>query len=157
MRDPSVYNFATALHSATKEPKDKALDALISLAETQASNLTDQQTAEVYKRAAAAARNARNFAKADELAERIPIDSVQKSVRMLNGVGKKEANKVIERYGREAIETWPFWAAAEGYYARGIAFAATGNSTQARTDLRAALELTTDKSLRVQIERALAP
>jgi hypothetical protein len=74
---------------------------------------------------------------------------------MLNLNAERKFADVVQQFGREDLARWPFWAAGEGYLARSAAFAASGDKASAEADLRAALELTSDKQLRQQIERGL--
>jgi hypothetical protein len=154
--DPTVKNFITSLKSAASLPKPSALKALIALADGSADKLTDLQLSEALKQAAAVARNLKEYAQADQLASRIPIDSLKKTAVMQNLLAQRKFAKVIELFGGEDLARWPFWAAGEGHATRGLAYAAVGERAKAEADFQAALQLTSDKQVRRQIGKNLA-
>jgi hypothetical protein len=70
-------------------------------------------------------------------------------------LARRKFAEVIERFGNEDLTKWPFWAAAEGYYVRGRAYAGVEKHAQAHSDLQSALELTSERRMREQIGAAL--
>lgn len=153
--DPSVTNYPTAARAATKLPKAEALAALVALADGSAGKLTDLQQSHALKQAAAAARSLKDFGRANELAARIPIEAERKTTEMLNLLAERKAQEVIERFGNEDLAEWPFWAAGEGYSARGRAYAAVGERAKAESDFKAALPLTGDRRAGKRLIEAL--
>ena len=97
----------------------------------------------------------RSFDSAGELAARIPIEAVRKSVLMHNLLARQKAPEVLARFGEEDISAWPFWKVGDGYYVRGRAYAAAGAGKQAESDLTRALEFTSDPHIRQGIWLAL--
>jgi len=153
--DPTVTNYIGALSAAQKLPKAEALAALVALAEGSQGKLSDLQQSDALKQAAAAARALKDFARADELAARIPVEVVKKTVLMHNLLEQKKAAEMIEKFGGEDIAAWPFWAAGEGYFVRGRAFAAAGERGKAESDFKAALPLAGDPRVREGLLKAL--
>lgn len=153
--DPTVTNFPDALRAAERLPKAEALAALVVLAEGAHGKLSELQQSEALKQAAAAARALKDFARADELAGRIPVEAVKKTVLMHNLLEQKKAAEVIEKFGQEDIAAWPFWAAGEGYFARGCAYSAAGDRARAESDFKAALPLAGDPRVREKLLKTL--
>ena len=121
--------------------REEALAAYTSAAE---GKLTDQQKSHALEQAAANARGLRKFDIADELAARIPIEAVKKTVQMQALLDQGKATQVIEQFGSEDLAQWPFWKRGDGYFARGRAYASTKVSKEAEADLKNALEFTSD-------------
>jgi hypothetical protein len=117
--------------------------------------LTDLQQSHVLKQAAAAARSLKDDARAAELAARIPIEAERNSAEMLNLLAQRKPQEVIDRFGNEDLTKWPFWAAGEGYFARGRAYAAAGERVKAESDFKASLPLTADPRIRNELLKAL--
>ncbi len=131
---------------------EAALAAYIAAAE---GKLTEFQKSAALEQAAASARLLRKHDVAAELAARIPIDAVKKSVLMQNLLDQFKAPQVIEQFGQEDIASWPFWKAGDGYSARGRAYAITKAGNEAEADLRRALEWTGDARVRDSIRQTL--
>ena len=154
--DPTVSDYLIASRAAsdlmTQRKHAESLAAFVALAE---GKVTKLQRSVALEQAAAVARAMRNFDRADELAARIPIDAVRKSVVMLNLLARQKATEVLSRFGEEDISAWPFWKAGDGYYARGRAYAATHAGKETESDLTRALEFTSDPRIRQGIWLAL--
>lgn len=116
---------------------------------------SDLQKSAALEQAAASARLLRKHDVAAELAVRIPIDAVKKSVLMQNLLDQFKAKQVIEQFGSEDIANWPFWKAGDGYFNRGHAYAITKAGQEAETDLLRALEWTSDPRIRDSIRQSL--
>lgn len=116
---------------------------------------SDLQKSAALEQAAASARLLRKHDVAAELAARIPIDAVKKSVLMQNLLDQFKAKQVIEQFGSEDIANWPFWKAGDGYFTRGHAYAITKAGQEAETDLLRALEWTSDPRIRDSIRQSL--
>jgi hypothetical protein len=153
--DPEFTDFLIASNAAQKLSTDKknaeAIAAFVAIAQGQ---VTEQQKSFALAQAAAVARKTREFTQADLLATRIPTDAMRKTAVMQNLIMQGKAAQVIEQFGAEDFARWPFWAAGEGYAARGRAYAELGDKVKAEADLHAAIELTTDKQVRTQIEKS---
>lgn len=50
----------------------------------------------------------RNFDNASELAARIPIEAVRKSVLMHNLLARQKVPEMLAQFGEEDIGAWPF-------------------------------------------------
>lgn len=132
--------------------RDKAVAAYTAAAE---GKITDLQRSHALELAAATARGVGRPESADQLAARIPIEAVKKTVVMQNLLGESQARRVIERFAQEEIDVWPFWKRGDGYFARGRAYAAIEAGKEAEADLTRALEWTSDTRLRDAIQLAI--
>jgi len=153
--DLTVTNYVTALRAAEQLPKAERLTALVALADGSRGKWTDLQQSHALKQAAAAARSLKDHARAAELTARIPIEAERKTAQMLNLLAEGNPQEVIARFGNEDLTKWPFWAAGEGYFARGRAYAAVGERARAESDFKAALPLIGDPRLRSELLKAL--
>jgi tetratricopeptide (TPR) repeat protein len=131
---------------------EEALAALVALAE---GDVTDLQKSGALEQAAGCARSLRDFRRASELADRIPIEAVAKTAQMHNLLAQRKAPELIAQFGAEDVGAWPFWEAGDGYFARGRAYAVTGAGKEAEVDLTRALEWTSDPRIRQSILFAL--
>lgn len=116
---------------------------------------TETQKSYALELAAAAARRLRKYELAGQAAMRIPIPAVKNTVLMQNMLDQSMAVKVVEQFAGENIDKWPFWKRGDGYSARGRAYAITGAGNEAETDLKRALEWTSDTHSCDQIHIAL--
>jgi hypothetical protein len=158
--DPSARDFLSGLRAATQlvdERKNaEAIAAFIALADDAERKPTELQQSFALKQAAATARRTSDYEQADALAARIPIEAERKNAEMQTLLARRKYAELVERFGDEDLTKRPFWAAGEAYYVRGRAYAAVGNNSRARSDLQSALELTSERQTREQIEAALA-
>jgi hypothetical protein len=149
-------DFLTAVRRAAElvsgGKRDEALAAYTAAAEGQ---ITDLQRSCALEQAAAAARGLRQHELADQLADRIPIAAVKKTVLVQNLLDQARAARVVEQHAREDISVWPFWKRGDGYFARGRAYAATNAGKEAEADLALALQWTSDPRTRDAIRLAL--
>lgn len=154
--DPTVTDYLIASRAADellrKRKHEESLAAYVALAE---GDFTDLQKSAALEKAAACARSLRDFNRASELVNRIPVDAVAKTAQMHNLLAERKAPELIARFGREDIGAWPFWEAGAGYFARGRAYAVTGAGEEAEADLAHALEWTSDRRIRRSILLAL--
>lgn len=132
--------------------RDEALAAYTAAAE---GKLTNVQKSHALEIAAATARGLRKFEVADQLTARIPIDAVKKTVLMQNLLDQAKAPQVIEQFGKEDINAWPFWKRGDGYFARGRAHLITKAGQEAEADLLRALEWTSDARIRDSIRLSI--
>jgi hypothetical protein len=151
--DPTVTDFLIAWRDATKPRKpEEALTPLLKLTE---GKITDYQKAAALEAAAAAACRLKDFAQAEELTARIPIEAVKKTAQMQNLLASQKAAEVVRQFAAEDIAKWPFWKRGDGYFARGRAHAIAGQRTEAERDLAHAVEWISDKRTREAAEAAL--
>lgn len=154
--DPTVTDYVIASRAADdllrRRQTAEALAAYEALA---AGEVTDYQRADALSQAAAAARTLGDFAKAEALADRIPIEAVEKATRMENRLAERRAPDLLRDYGAEDIGAWPFWKAGEGYAARGRAHAILKAGPAAEADLVKALEWTGEPRRRASLWLAL--
>jgi tetratricopeptide (TPR) repeat protein len=153
--DPTVTNYLTALRTAAEVPPAEALKALVALVEGSHGELTDLQRSHALKLAAAAARSLKDYARAEELTARIPLEAERKNAIMLHLLAQRKAEELIDRFGSEDFTKWPFWAAGEAYATRGQAYLALGQQAKAQADLKAALALTSDPRTREKLLQTL--
>lgn len=154
--DPTVKTFMSELRAATELPREKALPALVALADgAKEKKWTDLQVSTVLKQAAALARTLKDPTRAGELTARIPIEAERKNAEMLNLLAERKAAELLKRFGSEDLGKWPFWAAGEAHYTRGRAHAAVGDKTRAGADFKAAMMLLGDPRVRTEISEAL--
>ena len=116
---------------------------------------SDLQKSAALEQAAFYARFLGKHDVAAELAARIPLDAVKKTVLMHNLLDQSKAPQVVEQFGSEDIAGWPFWKAGDGYFARGRAYALTKAGKEAEADLLRALEWTSDTRVRDSIRQTL--
>jgi hypothetical protein len=153
--DLTVTNFPTAFKAASTLPRPEALNALVALGDGAGGKRTDRQRSLALKQAVTIACKLKDYSQAEELAARIPIEAERKTAVMLSLLAQRKAAQVIEQFGGEDLTSWPFWAAGEGCYARGRAYAVVGEKAKAEADFKAALEWTSDKQLREKIAKDL--
>lgn len=153
--DPTVTNYLTAVRRASELSPAEAIDTLVALAEGSHGELTELQRSHALKLAAAAARPLKDFARAEELTARIPIEAERKNAIMANLLAQRKGQEVIDRFGSEDFTKWPFWAAGEAYFSRGQAYLALGQVSRAKADFQAALPLTSDPRTRNKLIETL--
>lgn len=154
--DPNATNFLTRVAAAkkllTERKSAEAITALVAISEEK---LTLEQKAFVLEEASRIARILKDHAQAAKLADQIPIEAVKKNSRMELLLAQKKAKDLLAEFADEDIASWPFWKQAEGYVARGKAYAATGDGTRAERDFKQALQATSNSRLRDEISSLL--
>jgi tetratricopeptide (TPR) repeat protein len=154
--DTSQTDYLAASRAAASLASEgRHAEALAAWTELAAGKLTDLQKSDALDQAAASARSLQDFARAAELADRIPLTAVADTVRMKNLLAMQKPRDLIDRYRDEDFDCWPFWQAGEAFFARGRAWASTGSGQQAEADLVRALELITDPRSRLNVWLAL--
>ena len=151
--DPNVTDYIIAGQKArrlmlTGERKE-AMAAYLALAGEE--KRTDFQKSDAFEHAAACARHLRNFARAGELADHIPVEAVAKTVRMENLLAEGKSGAIIQQFGGEDFKSWPFWQIGAGAFARARAYVNTKAGDKAEKDLQTALAYTADKRIRISI------
>ncbi len=134
----------------------KRADALVAYTTAAEGKINDFQKSAALEHAAALARALRQFAVADQLMARIPIEAVKKAANMRSLLDQAKATEVVAQFAQEDISAWPFWKAGEGYFHRGLAYAITKSGQEAERDLTRALECSGDPLLRDRIRQVLA-
>lgn len=130
---------------------DRGIAAFVALAD---GKVTQQQKSFALSELAAVAHKIKDFAQADQLTERIPVEAMKQTATMQNLLARRQAVQVLEQFGGEDITRWPFWAAGEAYAARGRAYAETGDKTKTEADFAAALTYNLNKTTRDQIAKS---
>ena len=133
---------------------NEALEAWLEIAD--AETATDFQESDALQQAARCAAALGDFERADQLAARIPLDSVSKTARMNNLSAQRKWADIAAQFVDEDLDQWPFWQIGEGAYARGRAFYFTGDGGRAEADLGLALEFEPDSRTRVGIRQMMA-
>jgi tetratricopeptide (TPR) repeat protein len=133
---------------------DEALAAFVALSNREKS--TDYQESYALAQAATCARHAKNFDRANELAGRIPVESVAKTAQMQNLAAQRKWTEIVAQFGEEDLKEWPFWQIGEGAFARGRGFYFTKNGDKAEADLQLALEYEPDTRMQVSIRAMMA-
>ena len=150
--DPSVTDYIIASRAADQNryrKPEEALAAYVALVE--GAGITEFQKSDALAKAASCARSLKEFERAGELAQQIPIEAVAKTVRMENLLGERQFDTVIQEFGSEDLGQWPFWQRGEGAYARGRAYLGAKKGAEAEADFLTALEFTSDSRTRTSI------
>ncbi|MFK5924920.1 MAG: DUF4838 domain-containing protein [Verrucomicrobiota bacterium] len=141
-----------AIDLMKKRKFEQALQAFVAIAGREVSDL---QKSAALKQAAGCARKLKDYRRAEELAEQIPLQVIAKTAQMENGLAQRKSKELVEQFGKEDMEAWPFWQIGEGAYLRGQAYAVVGDGTRAEMDYKAALEFTTERQVRTKILRSI--
>lgn len=156
--DSTVTDYLIASQAAAEAMRAKkieqALAAYVALATCK--SVTDFQKSDALGHAARCARTLKDFDRANELAEQIPLEPVAKTVRMENLSAQRNWHGVIEQFAKEDLRQWPFWQIGAGAVVRGRAYYAARQGGKAAADLQLALEFTSDSGDRQRILRSLA-
>lgn len=151
--DPSVTDYLITSRKAEKLLQRRkyaaAQDAFLSLAKSK--DATDLQKSVALQQAAECARNLNNAAQADSLAGQIPLEAVEKTVRMQNLLAQRAYQELIKQFKSEKYASWPFWQVGAAAYARGTAYARLKQGQAAEADLSTALKYTPDPRRRSHI------
>ena len=126
---------ATAL---VKEGKaEEALAVFRKLAEGEAS---DRQRSDALEQAALLCAQQKRPEEALELARRIPLVAVSKSVQLQLLADHRQWGEIVTQFGQEDFTTWPDMRIGPAAYCRGRAYSALGNGEAAKDDLTMASE-----------------
>lgn len=152
--DPSVTDYIIASRAADnlllrEHRTEAALEAYLALLDLE--EITDFQKADALYQAAAIARGLNRQEQVAELTARIPIPAVQKTAIMHNLLAQDNEAGVIEQFGGESWEEWPFWQVGAGAYARGRAYYRAGQGAKAAADLKTAMTYTVDSRVLTNI------
>ena len=127
--DLSATDFASNFNTATKKRK---ADSFLALAEME--KITDLQLAAALEQAAKL-----DNANAEDIIQRIPIESVKKTAQMQSLLAQGKAPEVVSQFASEDLTQWPFWKRGDGYHLRGRAYYITKAGAKAEADLTQAL------------------
>jgi len=156
--DPTVDDYLIASRAAAEIKRDgkteEALAAYVSLAQRE--GLTEFQRSDALEHAARCARELDDYDRAEQLAERIPLEAVAKTVRMENLHSQRKWQELIEQFAEEDFQQWPFWQIGAGAQVRGRAYHAAKKGEKAATDLELALQFTPEHRTRQSILLAIA-
>lgn len=156
--DPTVTDHIIAGRAAAQLTQarkwSQALEAYLELAAVE--KISDFRKSDALQHAARCAMSLQQFEQADELAARIPIESVSKTVQMHSLATQRKWSDITTQFGRENLNQWPFWQRGEGAFARARAYFLTSNGEQAEADLKIALEHEPDQRIRVSIRTMMA-
>lgn len=144
---------SAAAEIAKQGRKAEAMAAFAALAE---GKWTDVQKSHTLEQAATLARVLRQHDRAGEIAARIPIDAIKKTVVMQNLISEGKASQAVQQFGKEEIAAWPFWKIGDGFAARGRAFALAKAGPEAEADLLRAIQWTSDPQGRASLRVDLA-
>ena len=151
--DATVTDYLIASRAAAKLMRarelKKALTAYVALAAGK--DVTDFQKSDALQHAARCARSLRDYDRASELAEGIPLETVAKTVRMENLLRQRKFDTIIEQFGGEDFREWPFWQVGAGAYARAKAYVNAKAGKKAEADLQTALAYTSEPRRRTSI------
>ena len=154
--DPTVTDYLIASRAAADLAKQrKPAESLAAFTALAAGKVTDFQKSAALDQAAAVARTMGDFAQAADIAARIPIGPVRKTVQMHNLLAQQKAPEVIAQFGTDDITAWPFWQIGEASFARGRANVITKHGSEAVADFNRAIEWTSDPRTRQGIRLAL--
>lgn len=154
--DPSVTDYVIAFRAAEKQMAQRqTAEALASFTALAEGKVTDFQRSAALEQAASAARTLKDFARAMELTELIPIEAVKITAQMQNLLAEQKASEVIASFGGEDSMSWPFWKRGEASFIRGRAYSLTRAGKEAIADFTQALSFTGDPRVRQSIYLAL--
>jgi hypothetical protein len=152
-----LTDFRAATELARARKHEEALAAFLAIADGKDREpaLSDEQRSAVLEQAAASARALRDFAKADEIAARIPIEAVRKTARMQGLLDQTQSAALVSEFANEDFAAWPFWKRGEGLLLRGRARAVTKDGEGAVADYTRSLPLLGDPRMRQSLNLAL--
>ncbi|MGY8673786.1 MAG: DUF4838 domain-containing protein [Verrucomicrobiia bacterium] len=117
---------------------------------------TDFQKSRVFAEAASCARALRNYEQASKLAAQIPTEPIAKTARMEILLAQRMWTDVIEQFGKEELNQWPFAEIGVAAFARGRAHYGAKNGEEAEADFQLALDYTSDSRTRLSLLGAIA-
>lgn len=146
-RDAAVSLMKSGKHEA-------ALTALVQLAEGKISNA---QKADALELAAMCAQQLKQYDRAVQLAEQIPLEPQAKVVQMrLMMMENGKPDELLRRFGSEDFTHWPKALAGEAFFHRGRAHVVLKQPTDAEADLTRAVALMGEGAHRGEAALALA-
>lgn len=152
-----LTDFRAATELARARKHEEAIAAFLVLADgkTLETALTGEQQSAVLEQAAASARALRDFAKAEEIAARIPVEAVRKTARLQSLLDQYQSSVVVVEFKDEDFAAWPYWKRGEGLLLRGRARAVMKDGEGAVADYTRSLPLLGDPRMRQSLNLAL--
>lgn len=156
--DETVTDFLIESARADKLKRDRKYEQASALFTDLANtpSVTDLQKSRALAEAATCARLSGDELRAMKLIKQIPLEPVAKIAAMESFTEKRDWNQIIEAFGDEDLNTWPFTEIGAAASLRGRAFANAKMGRRAETDLALALEFTPDLRKRMSLLNALA-
>jgi tetratricopeptide (TPR) repeat protein len=151
--DKSVSDFVLSRRAAEEQLRARRLREAMASYEALASveKTTEMQRSDALEQAASCARSLNDFSRAETLAGQIPIEAVAMTCQMETLLAQRKYSALIEQFGKEDLNRWPFWQIGPGAFARGKAFAALTNGPRAEVDFQSALVFTSGPRRRTAI------
>lgn len=152
-----LTDFRAATELARARKHEEAIAAFLVLAEGKAIEpaLTEEQQSAVLEQAAASARALGGFAKAEEIAARIPVEAVRKTARLQSLLDQSQSSTLVVEFKDEDFSSWPYWKRGEGLLLRGRARAVMKDGEGAVADYTLSLPLLGDPRKRQSLNLAL--
>jgi tetratricopeptide (TPR) repeat protein len=132
---PSDRKAAMELVKAGKN--EEALSAFEKMAEGTA---VEAQKSDAIEQAAMCAKRLKKYDQAIELAGKIPVVPMAKTVQMRIMLENGKVSEILTKFKDESIADWPSKAAGEASYCRGIAYFNAKDGKAAEADLKNALK-----------------
>ena len=152
-----LTDFRAAAELTRTRKHAEALAAFLAIADAgdREPALTDEQRASVLEQATASARALGDFAKAEEIAARIPVEAVRKTARLQSLLAQYQSAKIVAEFQNEDFAAWPYWKRGEGLFLRGRASAVMKDGEGAVADYTRSLPLLGDPRMRQSLNLAL--
>ncbi len=156
--DPTVNDYIIGSRAAADlAGRRKWKDALAAYLQVATSEkISDFQKAVALQHASRCASNLKEFAQAEIIAGRIPIEAAAKTAQMQILAGQRKWAEIVTQYAGEDLSRWPYWQQGEGAFVRGKAFYFSKKSNKADADFRTALIHTPDPRTRLSIRTTMA-
>lgn len=129
-----------ALELIGKKKRAEAVDALVAMSE---GDYGDFQKSDALEQATLCLIQMKEFDRAAELNEKIPMETVKKLGRMRILFGQRKYKELVDQFAEEDIAAWPDWLKGDAYLTRGDAAYRAGNGTLAETDYQMAAKYNT--------------
>lgn len=147
-----VADRRAAVKLADSGKVEEAMAAFVKMAEGPAS---DFQKSDALEQATLCANRLKQYDRAMELAEKIPLPPVSKTCRMRTLVEQRKWQEVVAAFKDEEIDRWPEDVACNAYFLRGGAYYALKDGQAAEKDLREAADLLTEDNAKGLAANAL--
>jgi tetratricopeptide (TPR) repeat protein len=151
--DETVTDYLIASRAAAKLMRgrkyEKAMAAYVALAADKGAS--DFQKSDALQQAAGCARALKDYDRAEKLAGQVPLEAVAQTARMETLLARRDWKGLVERFGGEDLDKWPFWQRGAGAFARARAHVLVKDGGKAEADLQTALAFTADAHSRTSI------
>lgn len=155
--DENVTDFLIEFNAATTLSRGREFEGAIAafVALSRHEGATELQKSRSLAAAAASARQLRDYDRAMELTDTIPLREIAGTAQMEILLARRQPEAIIERFGDENLEEWSFTEIGAGASARGRAFSMARQGDKAEADLQLALEFTSDPRIRMGILKTI--